>query len=226
MSARCRRENAVVISQQVGFCAALRFFRKVYNKTATILRIETTINATREFKVFRYPDDNPLLKPSWRKLRKGVSDLHRRRQISSQANDRYVAALGAPVIEEKLRDLLGPTCRKIRKQGKRYRALNPWNSQDFQLLSFFGKGDLAINGFRNKDLREFIYSRHGEVDRAELRRRSGRVSRLTRLLRAHGLVRKVCGVNRYLPTDRGRQISTALLCASEADIKRILELAA
>jgi hypothetical protein len=199
---------------------------KVYNKTATILRIETTINDTREFKVFRHPDDNPVLNASWQKLRKGVSDLHRRCQISNQANERYAAALGATVIEEKLRDVLGPACRRIKQQGKSYRALNPWSPQDFQLLSFFGKGTLAINGFRNKDLRKFIYDQDGQVNQSELRRRSGRVSRLIKLLRAHGLVRKVCGENRYMPTDKGRKISTALLCASEADLKRVLQLAA
>ena len=31
---------------------------KMYNKSGSILRIETTINKTRDFKVFRHPDDD------------------------------------------------------------------------------------------------------------------------------------------------------------------------
>jgi len=152
---------------------------KVYNKTDTLLRIETTINSTREFKVYRSPKDDPRQEPSWQYCRKGVSDLHRRCQISNQANERYALALGMTLVEDRLKDVLGPACRRVKKKGRCYRALNPWSPQDFQLLTFFGKGELAINGFRNKDLRRFLYGEAGgDADPLELRRRTGRVSRL------------------------------------------------
>jgi hypothetical protein len=199
---------------------------KVYNKTPTLLRIETTINSTRDFKVFRSPNDDPQQQPSWQLCRKGVSDLHRRCEISNQANERYAQALGMTLVQDRLKDVLGPACRRVNKKGRRYRALNPWSQQDYQLLSFFGKGELAINGFRNKDLRRFLYGEAGQDDPLELRRRSGRVSRLLGLLRAHGLIRKVPSVNRYVLTEKGRSISTALLYASDVDIKTLAGLAA
>lgn len=199
---------------------------KVYNKTDTLLRIETTINSTREFKVFRSPNDDPRREPSWQQCRKGVSDLHRRCQISNQANERYALTLGTTLLEDRLKDVLGPACRRVNKKGRRYRALNPWSPLDFQLLSFFCKGELSINGFRNKDLRRFLYGEAGHNDPVELRRRTGRVSRILALLRAHGLIRKVPNVNRYVPTEKGCCIATVLLYASNVGIKALTELAA
>jgi hypothetical protein len=43
---------------------------KMYNKSGSILRIETTINDTKEFKVFRHPDDDKHRPASWQNMRK------------------------------------------------------------------------------------------------------------------------------------------------------------
>src|SRR4030067_2986679 len=40
---------------------------KMYNKSGSILRIETTINSTRDFKVYRHPDDNLNRPAAWQK---------------------------------------------------------------------------------------------------------------------------------------------------------------
>jgi len=199
---------------------------KVYNKAPTLLRIETTINSTREFRVFRHPEDDPERSLCWLPLRKGVSDLHRRCQISNRANDRYIEALGMTLVEDKLKEVLGPACQRIKKEGKSYRALNPWSPEDFRLLSFFSKGEHTINGFRNKNMRKYLYGEDTQASVKELRRKSSRVSRLLGLLRAHGLIRKTPKTNRYVPTEKGRRISTALLYASEANVARLTDLAA
>jgi hypothetical protein len=46
------------------------------------------------------------------------------------------------------------------------------------------------------------------------------------LLRAHGLIRKVPRVNRYVLTDKGRKFSVALMTASTLEIKELSEKAA
>jgi len=46
---------------------------KMYNKSGSILRIETTINNSRDFRVFRHPDDDKSRPASWQKMRKGVT---------------------------------------------------------------------------------------------------------------------------------------------------------
>jgi hypothetical protein len=199
---------------------------KAYNKSGSLLRLETTINATRDFKVFRPPDDDAGKPPSWQKLRKGVSDLHRRCQVSDQANERYGEALSAALANETLQAVAAEACNPVVKNGQRFRALNPWNKQDFQLLTFLARGELAINGFRNKDLRPWLEPNAQTLDQKQQRRLSARASRAIRLLRAHGLIRKTPQVYRYALTDKGRKLAAALLSASVIEIHKLLEMAA
>lgn len=199
---------------------------KMYNKASSILRIETTINNTRDFKVYRSPDDNPDKLPSWQKMRKGVADLYRRCQISDQCNIRYADAISTANTKEKLQDVVLPACNRVVKNGQRFRAFNPWRTDDLQLIKFLGKGQHAINGFRNHDLTEFLFDGNQTDDEKEKKRRSGVATRRIRLLRAHGLIRKVSRVNRYVVTDKGQKFATALLSASNVEIERLMEMAA
>ena len=59
---------------------------KMYDKQGSVLRVETTVNAPREMKVFRTKESDPNGPLSWQRLRRGISDLHRRVQISQQSN--------------------------------------------------------------------------------------------------------------------------------------------
>jgi hypothetical protein len=199
---------------------------KMYNKSGSILRIETTINSTRDFKVFRQPNDDVNKPASWQRMRKGVSDLHRRCKVSQQCNERYSDALSMAKVEEKLKEVACPACNKVTKGGKRYRGLNPWQDEDYRLLMFLGKGENAINGFRNKDLRKILYPESERAENDEHKRYSGRTTRRIKLLRAHGLIRKVPRANRYVLTEKGQKFSCALMTASALDIKELTEMAA
>ena len=55
---------------------------------------------------------------------------------------------------------------------------------------------------------------------------SARTTRRIKLLRAHGLVRKVPCANRYVLTDKGQKFSCAMMTASALDIKALTEMAA
>ena len=46
-----------------------------------------------------------------------------------------------------------------------------------------------------------------------------------RLLRAHGLIHKVSRTHRYLVSDTGRQVISALQAAREADVQKLMEAA-
>ena len=219
-----RRHEGVRLKHWVG-----RNSVKAYNKAGNrILRLETTINNTRDFKVFRAPENHSEREPSWLPLRKGVADLHRRCQISDASNERYGDALAAALVEEKLGEVVKGACRRVVKNGRSHRALNPWHELDYKLLTFLGRGELAINGFRNKDLRGILApQRSAEApDQVARRRLSAKATRCIGLLRAHGLIRKVPRTSRYVLTDQGRKFTTALLSASATDIKTLMELAA
>lgn len=52
--------------------------QQMYDKAANVLRAETTIANTADFKAFRPLQDDPHGRLAWRPLRKGIADLHRR----------------------------------------------------------------------------------------------------------------------------------------------------
>ena len=197
---------------------------KLYDKQGSVLRVETTINHPEEFKVWRAKENDPEQKKAWRELRRGVADLPRRAQVSHAANERYLSALA--VVNEKtpLSKEAQRICQPVHKDGQSYRALNPWADKDARPLEVVNRGEFAINGFRNRDLRTLLFPT--KATDQEQHRRAGAITRKLRLLRAHGLIRKVPGTHRYVVSDNGRRIITALLSARQADVEQLTALAA
>lgn len=204
---------------------------KMYDKQGSVLRIETTLNQTRDFRVFRDLQIGPHTraktdptKKAWRVLRRGVVDLKRRAEVSRAANTRYLSALSATVGKVPLFEWVDDVCKPVRRDGHRARALNPWSPQDCALLQAVNRGEYKINGFRNRDLRPFLFK--GQADPSEQKRRSAAVSRKLALLRTHGLIKKVQGTHRYVLTQKGSTTITALLTARQANINELTQIAA
>jgi hypothetical protein len=197
---------------------------KFYDKAGSVLRVETTIIHPEHFKTFRRPEGRPNEKKAWRGLRRGVADLPRRAEVSHRANDRYLQALAATSGTTPLFRCAEPACKPVVRKGRRYRALNPWNPTDAHLLEIINRGEFALNGFRNRDVRGRLFP--NRCDPSEMKRRVGQVSRRLRLLRAHGLIQKVSGTHRYVLTPHGRTTVTALLSARNADVEQLTKLAA
>lgn len=217
-----KRYEGVRVKHRVNFNSI-----KMYNKAGNLLRIETTINNTRDFKVFRQPNDDPRKEPSWQKMRKGVSDLHRRAQVSQACNRRYAEHLSKATVTQTLQQTVAGACRPVvLKNYRRHRALNPWAEEDFKMLQFLALGEHAISGFRNKDLRAFLYSDLAPQERNERAKLSARITRRLALLRAHGLIKKVRGSSRYLLTARGAQFASAVMASSSADTQQLMDAAA
>lgn len=107
-----------------------------------------------------------------------------------------------------------------------YRGLNPFGRDDSRLLMFLARGENAINGFRNHDLRQWLYPESEQILPNEKKKYSARTTRRIKLLRAHGLVRKVPRANRYVLTGKGQKFSCAMMTVSALDIKALTELAA
>jgi hypothetical protein len=196
---------------------------KMYDKQGSVLRIETTIVQPRDFKVFRGTEEKPEDK-QWRMMRKGVADLQRRAAVSQASNDRYAAALSAAHCRKPLKELAEEVCRRKRQQDRPIRALNPMGAEDAALLETVSRGEFAINGFRNRDVRTHLYDKP-TTDPKEQKSRSAAITRKLRLLRAHGLIKKVPRTHRYTLSERGQKIITTLLAARSADAEKLLNAA-
>lgn len=196
---------------------------KMYDKQHSVLRVETTINNTRQMKVYRAAETVPSGPKGWRILRKGVADLKRRAEISQKVNERYLEAMASVDAEPTLAEHAQMICQRTLWKGRPVRPLNPLADADSRLLQAVNRGEFAIQGFRNRDLCEHLFDHN---DPRTPKQRMAKVTRLIRLLRGHGLVNKVPKTHRYVLSKRGRDGITALLAARGANIRQLIQLAA
>ena len=140
------------------------------------------------------------------------------------ANGRYLEAPASVRPGASAGAVAQRVCRPLVKEGCRHRGLNLWAEPDTTPLEVISRGEWTVSGFRNRDVRAALYP--GKANATETRRRSGRVTRALARWRAHGLIRKVGGTHRYQVTPAGRQIITALLAARQADVEKLMALAA
>jgi hypothetical protein len=199
---------------------------KMYDKAGSVLRVETTIAKTADFKVYRPIQGGDPDKLGWHPLRKGVADLHRRAEVSQRSNETYLEALAAVDCDTPLHRLLDEVSKPVTFRDRRVRALRIGDPADVALLRAVARGEFATAGFRNRDLRPLLYPGSKKATAAETRRLAAKVSRQLRLLRAHGLVQKVQKSHRYRLTERGRLVSAALFAAREATLRQLLAKAA
>ena len=194
---------------------------KMYDKAGSILRIETTIADPNDFKVLRPPHNKPDGKLSWQRLRKGVADLHRRARVSQRANDTYLEALAAVDDTTPCSRLFDAVARPVLDEGHRYRAIRIGDPDDIAMLAAITRGEFAVAGFRNRDLQRLLYPNEARDCPAARRRVSARVGRKLRLLRAHGLIRRVQKTHRYRLTTRGQLLAAALSATRDASLKQL-----
>jgi hypothetical protein len=189
---------------------------KYYDKQASVLRVETSISNARDMKSYRPKESDPEGPRGWYPLKKGVSDLPRRTQVSQASNERCLESLATVTTDRTLGELTVAVCRRKTWEGRGVRALNLLAEHDLRLLRAVGRGEFLVNGLRNRDIRALMFDRDAKTD-AEAKQQSGAVTRMLRLLRAHGVIRKVSGTHRYQVTERGREMITGLTMAYDAN---------
>lgn len=225
------RSNNEVMSRILGFHDGLRLRHwvdhnsvKVYNQQ-NVLRIETTINTPAMFRVHRRAQGQPSTAPKkLRPLRKGVADIPLRAQVSQEVNSRLMDQLSTFSDKTPLSDLLAPYVRPHTKDGRRVRALDI-SGKDRELLQAISDPDFTVSGMTNGALRKKLRSSPWGAQRTEMQL-SARLSRHLRLLRDHGLIRKVPNRHRYHLTDKGRQLTTAMHAMLSASTEQLLDMAA
>jgi len=217
------RPNGVRIKHRLG-PNSIKLYDKAYDELGAVLRPEITISDTRLFRVFRRANDDEQAPLKWHKMRSGIADLERRAEICQQALDRYCSALAAVDDSTRLEELTAQIECRVRWKGASVRALHPFEAEDHALLQAVNRGEFAMHGLRNRDLQLLLYPAPPKT-KAEQRRRSAVISRKLRMLRAHGLIRKLPNTHRYQVTDSGREILNALLLAHRVTVKQILAAA-
>jgi hypothetical protein len=170
---------------------------KMYDKHQLVLRVETTANDVRFFKMWREVhrrDGTREMKMAV--MRKHLYSLDPLRELLLAANCRYldfVAAIDDPGAGLKDLDRLS---RPARKKNRSLRGFNLFHGEDISILRAIVDGAHCISGFRHKDLaRRFPH------------KSAGQISYLLKRLRTHGLIKKVGNTYKYYVTGLGNRVA-------------------
>lgn len=203
----------------------IKVYDKAYSAEGNVLRVEATIYRERDFKVYRPKEGDAEGELQWRQLRRGIADLWRRAEVSQAANERYLEALASIDDSATVEELVRPLEQPVKWKSQKVRGLRLFQAEDAALLQAVSRGEFVINGLRNRDLQKLMWSTVAP-NQAEARRRSAKISRQIRMLRAHGLLKKVPHTHRYLVTEGGRKALTAIAVARRATVAELSKLAA
>lgn len=190
---------------------------KMYDKAGSVLRVETTINNPKRFRVRRQITNEAGSVVKYLPMRKGIADICRRVEISRAANGRYLEALAVVGEPKPSRKILDGVSRRIEIEGRSYRALRPITVEESELFRAVLRGENQLQGVRNEDLRKHLYP-NCEQNEEERKKASARTSRHLRLLRAHGLVSKIPKTYYYRATKKGHEVMATALKFRETDL--------
>jgi hypothetical protein len=178
---------------------------KMYDKGSSVLRVETTINNPKPLRVYRGPLAHPRQEVKWRCMSKSVADVARRARFCQQANQRYLAALAAVGLSLEAAAVLDGVSRPVVHGGQRDRALRPTSPDDAAVFAAVMNGKHLVNGLSNGSVQAALFTASAP-DEIEARRRSNWVGRRLRLLRHHGLIKKVDARRLYRVTPKGSRV--------------------
>jgi hypothetical protein len=197
---------------------------KAYNE-ANILRLELTMNNPYQFRVYRRKQGQPeSAEKQLLPLRKGVADIALRARVSQEVNDRFAEHIASMKSATPFHSVLQLVTERKRRRGRSVRGIEP-TGKDRALLTAIADPRFAVAGFCNKDLRQLLADdpRHlGKTDK----QRSAMTSRALRLLRDHGIIRRLPKARRYQLTANGRRLVTTLQAALAASAEELASIAA
>lgn len=197
---------------------------KLYNEQ-NVLRAEMTMNNPAKFKVFRRKEGQNAKQPKQRlSLRKGLADISLRTQVSAEVNQRFMEQMATVRDDTPLRDLIAGLTRSFTQDGRTVRALDI-TGKDQTLLLALADPKYVVSGITNKCLQQELSSSPWAKG-GSARQLSARISRHLRLLRDHGLIRKMPNQRKYTLTDKGRSLTTALNALLAASTQQLMGKAA
>lgn len=137
-------------------------------------------------------------------LRKGVAYLFRYREVSLQANARYLDALAAVDDPTKGKHALQRlTTTKKDAAGRSCSGFNPLAQDDATLFKRLMDSEHSLRGFTKRDIRSEL-TRWLRSCADDLKEVSAKVSRCFRRLDAHGLIAKIPRKGRRSVTAKGQ----------------------
>lgn len=193
---------------------------KMYNK-GSVLRIETTINNSKAFKIFKDVNKrNGQSVQAWGPMGKGVSNLYRYAQVAQRANLKYLQGLvdvkPPSTLPKKVENISQPVVVKSRNgNDRKVPGFNLLTKSTSLVLEAINDARFSLSAFGNATLRQVLIQKDvlqlNEQDPLNLKKLSNKVTRLIAKLKAHKLIVKINKTFKYKLTVEGQKVVHNLL---------------
>lgn len=185
---------------------------KMYDKYSC-LRIETTINDPKEFKVWKFKyDENTgeAIEGSgrWVPMGKSISNLYRYAEVSKATNNRYVNALPNSIDTVTPVKEIEKISKTIEVNNRKISGFNILEKNTTALFETIASGDFIVNGITNKTLRTRLFKDEENCNSIQIRNKT---TRLLNKLKKHEILKKVNHSSKYYVTADGRKILNSIL---------------
>jgi hypothetical protein len=181
-----------------------------------------SINHPEEFRVRKQVLRKGKPHTEWVEMRKGVAYSLRYREVSWQANSRYLDALA--VVDDPTnakRDSFRVTTPKRDAAGRGCPGFNPLARRDAELFQTLMGGEHGLRGFTHRDIRTRLASTvHLQACTRDPKKESAKVSRTFRRFHAHGLIAKIPRTRRWRVTLYGRRVMGTSLYLRDHDFPK------
>jgi len=167
---------------------------KMYDKFRKILRIETTANDISFFKHFReVVHRDGTTSHQMAPLKKNIYSLSFLTDNLKASNRRYLEFISAFDNKVVGRKRLEDVTSSKSENNRNYKGFNFFSVEDLLVLTAIVRGEFNINGFRNKNMQKLLGFN------------GGKISRLIKRLRVHGLIKKAANSYKYYLTKIGKE---------------------
>ncbi len=197
---------------------------KLYNEQ-NVLRFEMTMNAPEKYRVYRHIQGDDKSKPKkLLPMRKGIADINLRAKISDDRINSFTEHMATLEDKTPVYELIASVSHSFSANGKRIRSLDV-TGKDRELLQAISDPMFNVNFITNKALQQKLISTQWAKDMSG-KKLSSRISRHLRLLRDHGLIKKLPNQRKYNLTEKGRKLTSALNAALSASTSDLLKMSA
>ena len=194
---------------------------KFYNEQ-NVLRFEFTMNDPTRFRIYRSVEGSNSNEKKLLPMRKGIADIVVRTQVCSARIKNLTEQVATMEEDVCVGEILAKVSQPSKINGKKLRGLDV-TGKDLALLQAIADPKYNVDAITNKHLQEVLGSSTW-TNGLEGRSLSARISRHLRLLREHGIIKKLPNQHRYMLTDKGRLLTTSInqfLGAKVSDLARL-----
>ena len=196
---------------------------KLYNEQ-NVLRAEMTMNNPSVYRVHRLTEGQQEGNKRLLPLRKGVADIAVRTQVAADVNHRFMAQMATLTDKTPLREFLEDPDPPLHAGGAP--GPRPRHHRERPGVTSGHRGpEYAVSGMTNKALQPVLGALTWAHEKTG-KQLAARISRNLRLLRDHGLIRKLPHQHTYQLTEKGRKLTTALCAVLGASTEQLLDKAA